>query len=199
MHVQVLVMGKYVCALLDTGADNNYLAQHMVDRLGLNLSVCSKRHGQCMMNVIHLDDFEMVLDIAFIVKAKVSVMPYIRCILIGDGDHPCFIKAIEILNKQGNEASSTRKKHNETLGRGQCLATLESKSRVVAESVNLMDELQSSMASSSGPIEFQRKLGDCSILGRGPKQQMKHESSVTVGQMQCRLGNNRSLGEGMAH
>ncbi|KAL5779854.1 hypothetical protein ACOSQ2_010591 [Xanthoceras sorbifolium] len=112
-----------------------------------------------MMNMIHLDDFEMVLDIAFIVKAK------------------------------GNEASSTGKKHNETLGRGQCLATLESKSRV----------LQSLMASSSGPIEFQRKLGDCSILGRGPEQQMKYEGSVTVGQMQCRLGSNRSLGEGMAH
>ncbi|KAL5758924.1 hypothetical protein ACOSP7_021535 [Xanthoceras sorbifolium] len=207
MQVQVQVNGKYVPALLDTGADNNYLAQHMVDRLGLSLSKCSKRvkamnlgavavldeteieislgtwHGQCMMNVIPLVDFEMVLGIEFFVKAKVSVMSYLRGILIGDGDHPCFIKAMEISNKQGMEASSTRKKHNETLGIGQCLATLESKSEVVAESVGLVDKLQSSMASSSGPVEFQRKLGDCSRLGRGPKQQMKHEGSVTVGQM----------------
>ncbi|KAH7569670.1 hypothetical protein JRO89_XS06G0237200 [Xanthoceras sorbifolium] len=94
MQVQVQVNGKYVQALLDTGADSNYLAQHMVDRLGLTLSKCSKRvkavnlgavavlgeteievglgtwHGQCMMNVIPLVDFETVLGIEFFVKAK---------------------------------------------------------------------------------------------------------------------------------
>ncbi|KAL5775973.1 hypothetical protein ACOSP7_013530 [Xanthoceras sorbifolium] len=178
MQVQVQVNGKYVRALLDTGADSNYLARHMVDGLGLTLSKSSKRvkavnlgavavlgeteievglgtwHGRCMMNVIPLIDFEMVLGIEFFVKAKVSVMPYLRGILIGDGDHPCFIKAMEMLNKQGREASSAREKHNETLGRGQCLAALESKSEVVAESVGLVDELQSSMASSSVPVEF---------------------------------------------
>ncbi|KAL5774385.1 hypothetical protein ACOSP7_011942 [Xanthoceras sorbifolium] len=106
-----------------------------------------------MMNVIPLVDFEMVLDIEFFVKAK------------------------------GKEASSAREKHNETLGRGQCLVALESKSKVVAESVGLVNELQSSMASSSGPVEFQGKLGNCSRLGRRPKQQMKHKGSVTVGQM----------------
>ncbi|KAL5796751.1 hypothetical protein ACOSQ2_001571 [Xanthoceras sorbifolium] len=223
MQVQVQVNGKYVRVLLDTGADSNYLAQHMVDRLGLTLSKCSKRvkavnlgavavlgetkigvglgtwHGQCMMNVIPLVDFEMVLGIEFFVKAKVSVVPYLRGILIGDGDHPCFIKAMEMLSKQGKEASSAREKHNETLGRGQCLAALESKSEVVVESVGLVDELQSSMASSSGPVEFQGKLGDCSRLGREPKQQMKHEGSVTVGQMQCKIGSSGSLGEGMTH
>ncbi|KAH7573343.1 hypothetical protein JRO89_XS03G0123000 [Xanthoceras sorbifolium] len=94
MQVQVQVNRKYVRALLDTGADSNYLAQHMVDRLGLTLSKCSKRvkavnlgavavlgeteigvslgtwHGQCMMNVIPLVDFEKVLGIEFFVKAK---------------------------------------------------------------------------------------------------------------------------------
>ncbi|KAL5841018.1 hypothetical protein ACOSQ4_013626 [Xanthoceras sorbifolium] len=223
MQVQVQVNGKCIRALLDTGADSNYLAQHMVDGLGLTLSKSSKRvkavnlgtvavlgeteievglgtwHGRCMMNVIPLVDFEMVLGIEFFVKAKVSVMPYLQGILIGDGDHPCFIKAMEMLNKQGREASSAREKHNETLGRGQCLAALESKSEVVAESVGLVDELQSSMASSSVPVEFQGKLGDCSRLGRGPRQQMKHEGSVTVGQMRCKIGSSGSLGEGLAH
>ncbi|KAL5824434.1 hypothetical protein ACOSQ3_020497 [Xanthoceras sorbifolium] len=97
------------------------------------------------------------------------------------------------------EASSARKKHNETLGIGQCLAALESKSKVVAELVSLVDELQSSMASSSSPVEFQGKLGDCSKLGRGPKQQINHEGSVTVGQMQCKIGSSGSLGEGLTH
>ncbi|KAL5841566.1 hypothetical protein ACOSQ3_012169 [Xanthoceras sorbifolium] len=219
MQVHVQVNEKYVRVLLDTGADSNYLAQHMVDRLGLtfervkavNLGVVAVLgeteigvglgtwHGQCMMNVIPLVDFEMVLGIEFFVKAKVSVVPYLQGILIGDGDYPCFIKAMEMLNKKRKEASSAREKHNETLGRRQCLVALESKSKVVAESVGLVNELQSSMACSSGPIEFQGKLGNCSRLGRGPKQQMKHEGSVTVGQMQCKIGSSGSLGEGMTH
>ncbi|KAL5829346.1 hypothetical protein ACOSQ3_018814 [Xanthoceras sorbifolium] len=139
----------------------------MVDKLGLNLSKCSKRvkvvnlgavamlgetkikvslrtwYGKCMMNVIPLDDFEMV-----------SVMPYLRGILIGDGDHHCFIKANERLNKQGKEASYAERKYNKALERGKCMATLETKSGVVAESVGLVDKMQSSMASSGGPIEF---------------------------------------------
>ncbi|KAL5839472.1 hypothetical protein ACOSQ4_012080 [Xanthoceras sorbifolium] len=149
-------MEKYVRVLLDTGADSNYLAQHMVDRLGLT--------------------FERV-----------------KAVNLG---------AVAVLGETeigGKEASSAREKHNETLGRGQCLVALESKSKVVAESVGLVNELQSSMASSSGPVEFQGKLGNCSRLGRGPKQQMKHEGSVTVGQMQCKIGSSGSLGEGMTH
>ncbi|KAH7569637.1 hypothetical protein JRO89_XS06G0224500 [Xanthoceras sorbifolium] len=97
MQVQVQVNGKCIRALLDTGADSNYLAQHMVDGLGLTVSKSSKRvkavnlgtvavlgeteievglgtwHGRCMMNVIPLVDFEMVLGIEFFVKAKVNV------------------------------------------------------------------------------------------------------------------------------
>ncbi|KAL5831599.1 hypothetical protein ACOSQ4_016953 [Xanthoceras sorbifolium] len=76
---------------------------------------------------------------------------------------------------------------------------IESKSEVVAESVGLVDELQSSIASNSGPVEFQGKLSDCLRLERGPKQQMKQEGSVTVGQMQCKIGSNGSLSEGMTH
>ncbi|KAL5738704.1 hypothetical protein ACOSP7_031465 [Xanthoceras sorbifolium] len=86
---------------------------------------------------------------------------------------------------EGKQASFTGKKHNETLGRGQCLAALESKSGVVAESVGLVDVLQTSMASSSGPVE--------------PKQQIEHEGNVTVGQMLCKLSSSGSLGKGMTH
>ncbi|KAL5787134.1 hypothetical protein ACOSP7_004083 [Xanthoceras sorbifolium] len=158
--VEVQVNGKYVRALLDTGADSNYLAQHMVDRLGLTLSKCSKQ-----VKAVNLGTVAMLGE-------------------------------TEI---EGKEANSAREKHNETLERGQCLAALGSKSEVVAESVGLVDELQSSMASSSGLVKFQGKLGDCSSLGRGPKQQMKHEGSVTVGQMQCKIDSSESLGEGMTH
>ncbi|KAL5843092.1 hypothetical protein ACOSQ3_013695 [Xanthoceras sorbifolium] len=141
MQVHEQVNGKYVGALLDVGADSNCLAQHIADRL-LKLRVgFGTWRGQCMINVIPLDNFEMVLGIEFFVKAKVTGMPYLRGILNRDGDHPCFIKAMEILNKQGREAKS----------------------------VGWVAELQSSMASCSGPVEFQRKLVNCSKLGLGPK------------------------------
>ncbi|KAL5847382.1 hypothetical protein ACOSQ3_010906 [Xanthoceras sorbifolium] len=106
-----------------------------------------------MMNVIPLDNFEMVLDNEFSVEAK------------------------------GKKASSVGMEYNEALERGKCVATLESKSGVGAESVRFVDELQTSMALSRGPVEFQRKLGDCSKLGREPKQQIKHKGCVTVGQI----------------
>ncbi|KAL5805229.1 hypothetical protein ACOSQ3_032029 [Xanthoceras sorbifolium] len=101
IQVQVQVNGKYVRVLLDIDADNNYLAQHMVDRLRLNLSKCSRR-----------------------------------------------VKAVN-------------------LGVVAVLSETKIESGVMAESVGLVDVLQTSMASSSGPVEFQRKLGDCLRLGRG--------------------------------
>ncbi|KAL5803336.1 hypothetical protein ACOSQ4_031641 [Xanthoceras sorbifolium] len=74
------------------------------------------------------------------------------------------------------------RKYNKALDRGKCVATLEAKSGFVAESVGFVDELQLSIASNSGLVEFQRKLSDCSSIGMGPKQQMKHDDgSVTVG------------------
>ncbi|KAL5804986.1 hypothetical protein ACOSQ3_031786 [Xanthoceras sorbifolium] len=79
-------------------------------------------------------------------------------------------------------ANSAERKYNKALDRGKCVATLEAKSGFVAESVGFVDELQLSIASNSGLVEFQRKLSDCSSIGMGPKQQMKHDDgSVTVG------------------
>ncbi|KAL5762296.1 hypothetical protein ACOSP7_018560 [Xanthoceras sorbifolium] len=106
---------EYVRELLDTGADNNYLAQHMVDKLGLNLSKCSKR-----VKVVNLG------AVAMLGETKIK----------------------------GKEASYAERKYNKALERGKCMATLETKSGVVAESVGLVDKMQSSMASSGGPIEF---------------------------------------------
>ena len=44
-----------------------------------------------MVNVVSLDDFELILGNEVFVKAKVSMMPYLRDILIGDCENPCFI------------------------------------------------------------------------------------------------------------
>ena len=151
------------------------------------------------MQTTILDDFELILGIEFFVKAKVSLMPYLRGILIGDGENPCFIQADESLNKQENEAYSAKGKGNKALDRGKCLAALETKSSVVAESKRVVDELQASKASCSGSVQVQRKQeGNCSKLGRGPKQLMKHEGELTVGHNECVVGS-RSLGEGLAH
>ncbi|KAI9169512.1 hypothetical protein LWI28_013404 [Acer negundo] len=178
MQVMVQVNRKQVRALLDTGADNNFLNQNMVDRLELNLSnSCSlvkavnsiavevlgvvetnlkvgTWHGVCMVNVVRLDDFELILGNEFFMKAKVNLMPYLRGILIRDCENPCFIQVDESLNKQEKEAYSAKGKGNMALDRGKCVATLETKPSVVAESKREVDDLQASKVSCSGSVQF---------------------------------------------
>ncbi|KAL5791426.1 hypothetical protein ACOSP7_000021 [Xanthoceras sorbifolium] len=86
------------------------------DRLGLNLlgstsqikavnSGAMRVHGvaeitlrlgswqeNCSMMVVTLDDFDLILGIKFFVKTKVTLMPYLRGIFIGDEQNPCFIQ-----------------------------------------------------------------------------------------------------------
>ncbi|KAI9193973.1 hypothetical protein LWI28_001930 [Acer negundo] len=193
MQVMVQVNGKQVRALLDIGADNNFLNQNMVDRLELNLSSSRSLvkaantkavevlgvaktnlkvepwHGTCMVNVVRLDDFELILGNEFFMKANVSLMPYLRGILIGDCENPCFIQVDGSLNKQEKEAYSAKGKGNMALDRGKCVATLETKPNVVAELKREVDDLKASKVSYSGPVQFQRKqVENCSKLGKGP-------------------------------
>ncbi|KAI9162546.1 hypothetical protein LWI28_028400 [Acer negundo] len=161
----VQVNGKQVRALLDTGADNNFLNQNMVDRLELNLS-----NNHSFVKTVN----------SKVVEAKVSLMPYLRGILIGYCENPCFIQADESLNKQEKEAYSEKGKGNMVLDRRKCVATLETK-HVVAESKREVDDLQASKVSCSGPVQFKRKqVGDCSKIGRGLELLVKHEGRMTV-------------------
>ncbi|KAI9182156.1 hypothetical protein LWI28_022627 [Acer negundo] len=156
-------------------------------------------HGTCMVNVVRLDDFELILGNEFFMKAKVSLMSYLRGILIRDCENPCFIQVDESLNKQEKEAYSAKGKGNMALDRGKLLVTLETKPSVVVELKREVDDLQASKVSCSGPVQFQRKqAGNCSKLRRGPKQLVEHEGRVTVSHNDYVVGSG-SLGEELAH
>ncbi|KAL5775969.1 hypothetical protein ACOSP7_013526 [Xanthoceras sorbifolium] len=116
MYVTAQVNGRDVRAMLDTGATNNFVARREADRLGLNLLGSTSQikavnsgampvHGvaevtltlgswqeNCSMMVVTLDDFDLILGIEFFVKAKVTLMPYLRGIFIGDEKTPCFVQ-----------------------------------------------------------------------------------------------------------
>ncbi|TXG47935.1 hypothetical protein EZV62_027229 [Acer yangbiense] len=87
------------------------------DRLGLNLLESTSRikavnsgampvrgvaettlkvgswQGRCSLMVVPLDDFDLILGVEFFVKAKAMLLPYLRGILIGDEESPCFVQA----------------------------------------------------------------------------------------------------------
>ncbi|TXG51501.1 hypothetical protein EZV62_024025 [Acer yangbiense] len=103
-------------AMLDTGATNNFVAQREANILGLNPLESANRikavnsgampvhgtaettlnvgswQGKCSLMVVPLDDFDLILGVKFFIKAKAMLMPYLRGILIGDEESPCFIQ-----------------------------------------------------------------------------------------------------------
>ena len=105
-------------AMVDSGATNNFVSQHEVDKLGLTVAkslsklkavnsetrsiqgsamanlVIGSWEGEVNMIVFPLDDFDLILGVEFFVKAKVSVVPYLCGIFIGDEDNSCFVQAI---------------------------------------------------------------------------------------------------------
>ncbi|KAK0573094.1 hypothetical protein LWI29_002912 [Acer saccharum] len=117
MYVNIEVNGRAIQAMLDTGATNNFVAQREVDRLGLNLLESTSRiktvnsrampvrgvaettlkvgswQDKCSLMVVPLDDFDLILGVEFFVEAKAMLMPYLRGILIGDKESPCFVQA----------------------------------------------------------------------------------------------------------
>ena len=51
--------------------------------------------GLCNFMVVPLDDFEVIMGIDFFVKAKVTIMPHLGGIFIGDEHCPCFVPKIK--------------------------------------------------------------------------------------------------------
>ncbi|PKI60629.1 hypothetical protein CRG98_018979 [Punica granatum] len=111
------VNDKDVVAMVDTGATSTFIADRMVQKLGLRLENYSSRmkavnsRSQPMgglarevpvpigdwsrrldMMVIPMDDFDMILGDNFFMKAYVSVMSHLGGFLIGDPEQACFLR-----------------------------------------------------------------------------------------------------------
>lgn len=118
LYVQVEINGHEVMAMVDTGATNNFVADRSVESLGLALRASTSRvkavnseaqvikgsteaelrmepwTGKVTLLAVPLDDFDLILGMDFLRKAKASVMPHLGGVMIGEESNPCFVKGV---------------------------------------------------------------------------------------------------------
>ncbi|XP_059664093.1 uncharacterized protein LOC132309845 [Cornus florida] len=127
MFIQVTLNGKEVLAMVDTGATHNFIAQREVSNFNLKLipyankmkamnseakpvlgmATTSMKVG-CWEAVVSLmavplDDFDLILGIEFLTKARVVVVPYLGGVFIWDRSCPCFIPSVALYGHQKKE------------------------------------------------------------------------------------------------
>jgi hypothetical protein len=118
LFVPIEANSQRTSAMLDTGATHNFVAAHMVEKLGLKVGNCPNQlkavnseaqpvigmahavslrvgdwTGKVTFLVVPLDDFDIILGNAFFVLAKAVPMPFLGGLLIMDEEQPCFVKA----------------------------------------------------------------------------------------------------------
>nr|TKS05961.1 hypothetical protein D5086_0000127890 [Populus alba] len=121
MYVKIEINGKGVTAMLDSGATHTFVADRMAKELGLRLSdsqtsmkavnskaqkiagmsydvpiVLDQWRGKHDLLVITLDDYDLILGLDFLRKAKIALMPYLNGIMIASEGCPCFVPCCNV-------------------------------------------------------------------------------------------------------
>ncbi|RVW19037.1 Retrovirus-related Pol polyprotein from transposon 17.6 [Vitis vinifera] len=119
MHVHAVVNGVQVKALVDSGATHNFVATREATRLGLKLEEDTSRikavnskaqkiqrvaknvpmqigdwKGTCSLLCVPLDDFDLILGVDFLLRAKVALIPHLGGLVVLEEKQPCFVKAL---------------------------------------------------------------------------------------------------------
>jgi len=119
MYVKIGINGKNVNAMLDSGATHTFVAYRLVKELGLRLSdshtsmkvVNSKAQriagmsydvpimldqwrGKQDVLVVNLNDYNIILGLDFLRKAKIVLMPYLNGVMIVSEGCPCFVPVV---------------------------------------------------------------------------------------------------------
>ncbi|RVX04754.1 Retrovirus-related Pol polyprotein from transposon 297 [Vitis vinifera] len=109
-----------VKALVDSGATHNFVATRETTRLGLKLEEDTSRikavnrktqkiqgvaknvpmqigdrKGTCSLLCVPLDDFDLILDVDFLLRAKVALIPHLGGLMVLEEKQPCFVKALK--------------------------------------------------------------------------------------------------------
>ena len=113
------------------------------------------------MMVIPLDDFDLILGVEFLVKAKESMVPHLRGIFIGDENAPCFVQAIGQNGGKGKELElQSAKQFKARVKKGQqacVVALIEIKPNVLVEVPNAVVDVLEEFANMMPP-ELSKEL-----------------------------------------
>ncbi|RVW58098.1 Retrovirus-related Pol polyprotein from transposon 17.6 [Vitis vinifera] len=119
MHVHAVVNGVQVKASVDSGATHNFVATKEATRLGLKLEENTNRikavnskaqkiqgvaknvpmqigdwKGTCSLLCVPLYDFDLILGVDFLLRAKVALIPHLGGLVVLEEKQPCFVKAL---------------------------------------------------------------------------------------------------------
>ncbi|RVW30894.1 Transposon Tf2-12 polyprotein [Vitis vinifera] len=119
MHIHAIVNGVQVKALVDSGATHNFVATKEAARLGLKLEEDTSRikavnnkaqkiqgvaknvpmqigdwKGMCSLLCVPLDDFDLILGVDFLLRAKVALIPHLGGLMVLEEKQPCFVQAL---------------------------------------------------------------------------------------------------------
>ncbi|RVW98465.1 Transposon Tf2-8 polyprotein [Vitis vinifera] len=119
MHIHAIVNGVKVKALVDSGATHNFVATKEAARLGLRLEEDTSRikavnskaqkiqgvaknvpmkigdwEGMCSLLCVPLDDFDLILGVDFLLRAKVALIPHLGGLMVLEEKQPCFVQAL---------------------------------------------------------------------------------------------------------
>ena len=119
MHVHVVVNGLQVKDVVDSGVTHNFMATKKASKLGLKLeddtnqikTVNSKaqkihgvsknvlmqvgdQNGTCSLLCVPLDDFNLILGIDFVLKAKVALISYLGGLMVLDEIQSYFVQVL---------------------------------------------------------------------------------------------------------
>ena len=121
MHVHAVVNGVQVKASVDSGATHNFVATKEATRLGLKLEENTNRikavnskaqkiqgvaknvpmqigdwKGTCSLLCVPLYDFDLILGVDFLLRAKVALIPHLGGLVVLEEKQPCFVKALRM-------------------------------------------------------------------------------------------------------
>jgi hypothetical protein len=116
MYVKIRVNDREIIVMLDSGATNTFVANRLVTLLGLRLSniqtlmkavnakaqqilgmaysvpvVLDKCQGKHDLLVVTFDDFDVILGLDFLNRAKIALMPHLDGILLANELCPYFV------------------------------------------------------------------------------------------------------------
>ena len=110
MHVPVILNGVQVKTIMDSGVTHNFMATKEATRLGLKLkedTILFKAvnrkiaknvpmqvgdwKGTCSLLCVSLDDFNFILGVNFLLKAKVALIPHLGGLVVLEERQSCFV------------------------------------------------------------------------------------------------------------